>query len=142
MSAEIMSKLNRFLGFGTQDEYDEEDAVEQNPRSKIVGLPSPAQTEMLVLEPRSFDDALAILTHLEERRTVILNLHALAADQEQRLVDFVAGATHALHGHQERVSEHIFAFSPSNVKINAQRQNEQPWGLVNGPHKDLAYKVK
>lgn len=145
MSADAMTKLKHFfLGEGSLEEaeYETEEATDPSKRGQnIVALRGAPQAEVLVLEPRSFDDALSIIGHLREKRAVILNLHALPADQEQRLVDFVAGATHALDGHQERVSDHIFTFSPSNVKINAQRQTDN-WGLVNPGHQHLAYKVK
>ncbi len=145
MSADVMTKVKHFfLGEGPLDEgdYDTEEVTDTSKRnSNIVPLRGAPQAEVLVLEPRSFDDALTIIGHLLEKRAVILNLHALPSDQEQRLVDFVAGATHAVGGHQERVSDHIFTFSPSNVKINAQRQNDN-WGLVAPGHQHLAYKVK
>ncbi|MBI6546955.1 MAG: cell division protein SepF [Cyanobacteria bacterium NC_groundwater_1444_Ag_S-0.65um_54_12] len=142
MSGEILRKIQTWIGLDSQsdEEYLEELDTKKSP--KLVGLPTPPQAEMLVLEPRSFDDALAIITHLRERRAVIVNLHAVPSDQEQRLVDFVSGATHAIDGNQERVADHIFAFSPPNVKINAQRQNEQPWGIISGNHRDLAFKVR
>ena len=144
MSADVMQKVKHFfLGENPEEgDFETEEMSETNKRGQnIVALRGAPQAEVLVLEPRSFDDALTIIGHLREKRAVILNLHALGPDQEQRLVDFVAGATHALDGHQERVSDHIFAFSPSNVRINAQRQNET-WGMVSPGHRDLAYKVK
>jgi cell division inhibitor SepF len=38
-------------------------------------------------------------------------------DQAQRAVDFVAGGTFAIDGHQERVGESIFLFAPSCVTV-------------------------
>lgn len=149
MSSDFTTKLMRFFGVENdpvEETEETEDLAAEAPRARssnrLVAMPSPSQTEMLVLEPRSFDDSMAIVTHLREKRAVILNLHLLPAEQVQRLVDFVAGATYAIDGNQERISERIFAFSPSNVKINAHRPTEQPWGVIpGGAHRDLAYKV-
>ena len=38
-------------------------------------------------------------------------------DQAQRAVDFIAGGTYAIDGHQERVGESIFLFAPSYTSI-------------------------
>ena len=146
MSSDFTTKVMRFFGVETDpvEEAEDSEEVAEAPRARngrLVAMPSPVQTEMLVLEPRSFDDSMAIVTHLREKRAVILNLHQLPADQVQRLVDFVAGATYAIDGNQERISDRIFAFSPSNVKINAHRPTEQPWGVMPGGHRDLIYKV-
>jgi len=146
MSADVMTKVREFfLGQPTvEEDYEVEEVASETKRSprNISVLHGAPTVETLVLEPRSFDDALTIINFLKEKKAVILNLHTLPAEQEQRLVDFVAGATHALEGFQERVSDHIFAFSPSNHKISAQRQNEA-WGqMVATGHTHLAYKVK
>ena len=56
---------------------------------------------------------------LRERKTVILNLTMMDPDQAQRAVDFVAGGTYAIDGHQERVGESIFLFAPSCVNVSS-----------------------
>ena len=51
-------------------------------------------------------------------------------DQAQRAVDFVAGGTFAIDGHQERVGESIFLFAPSCVTVTNTGQDEtslQQW---------------
>lgn len=152
MSAEIWSKVKNFVGLN--EEYDEamdEEETASEPKAQkqvgrnLVGLPSATQSEMVVLEPRSFDDALGILENLRSRRAVILNLQGLTAEQSQRLVDFVSGACHALDGHQERIGEAIFLFTPSNVKINALSGDTQ-WMVAQAQAqtqtKDLFWRVR
>ena len=109
-------------------------------RSNIVGLPTSTNHEVVVIEPRSFDEALAILDNLRTRKAVILNLMGLAPDQSQRLVDFVSGACHALDGHQEKIGESIFLFTPSNVVINT-FSSERDWMGAQQP-KDLFWRVR
>lgn len=111
-----------------------------NQLSNIIGLNSSmASSEMVIVEPESFDDALDIVESLRSRKAVIINLTGLEMDQAQRLIDFVAGATHALNGNQERVGEGIFLFSPSNVVINS-LGTDQPW--LNRDARDLFWRVK
>ena len=38
--------------------------------------------------------------------------------EAQRAVDFVAGGTYAIDGHQERIGESIFLFTPNCVKVS------------------------
>jgi cell division inhibitor SepF len=82
----------------------------------MPGLPSSA-AEVTLMEPRSFDEMPRAIQALRERKTVILNLTMMEPDQAQRAVDFVAGGTFAIDGHQERVGESIFLFAPSCVTV-------------------------
>lgn len=167
MSAEIWSKVKNFVGLDEPEEVYEEEEDFQQPqpqqeskarprlhqtpmatpstpaptgRSNIVGLPTSTNHEVVVIEPRSFDEALAILDNLRTRKAVILNLMGLAPDQSQRLVDFVSGACHALDGHQEKIGESIFLFTPSNVVINT-FHSERDWMGAQQP-KDLFWRVR
>ena len=76
------------------------------------------------MEPRSFDEMPRAIQALRERKTVIINLTMMEPDQAQRAVDFVAGGTFAIDGHQERVGESIFLFAPSCVTVNNISQEE------------------
>ena len=78
------------------------------------------QSEVVVIEPRSFDEALDIIEELRCRRSIVLNLQFLDTEQSQRVVDFLSGATHALDGHQQRIGQGVFIFAPSNFTINAE----------------------
>jgi cell division inhibitor SepF len=55
---------------------------------------------------------------------VILNLTMMEPDQAQRAVDFVAGGTFAIDGHQERIGESIFLFAPSCVTVTTAASEE------------------
>ena len=89
--------------------------------SKVVGMPGIANSssEVSLMEPRSFDEMPQAIQALRERKTVILNLTMMDPDQAQRAVDFVAGGTYAIDGHQERVGESIFLFAPSCVNVSS-----------------------
>ena len=94
--------------------------------SKVVGMPgiSATTSEVNLMEPRSFDEMPRAIQALRERKTVILNLTMMEPDQAQRAVDFVAGGTFAIDGHQERVGESIFLFTPSCVTVVNSSQDE------------------
>ena len=95
--------------------------MNNNRSSKVVGMPGIAHStsEVSLMEPRSFDEMPQAIQALRERKTVILNLTMMDPDQAQRAVDFVAGGTYAIDGHQERVGESIFLFAPSCVNVTS-----------------------
>ncbi len=87
--------------------------------TNVIGMPglTNAVAEVMLMEPRSFDEMPRAIQALRERKTVILNLTMMEPDQAQRAVDFVAGGTYAIDGQQERVGESIFLFAPSCVTV-------------------------
>jgi FtsZ-interacting cell division protein YlmF len=89
--------------------------------SKVVDHPSAAaSSEVMVIEPRTFEESLEIVEHLRSRKSVLLNLHLLDNEQSQRIVDFLSGATHAIDGHQQRIGDGVFLFAPATVVISAE----------------------
>jgi cell division inhibitor SepF len=92
-----------------------------NQRSKVVDHPSAAAaSEVLVIEPRQFEESIEIVDHLRNRKSVLLNLHMLDNEQSQRVVDFLSGATWAIDGHQQRIGDGVFLFAPASVTINTE----------------------
>jgi len=75
-------------------------------------------SEVIVIEPHSFEEMPQVIQALRERKSVVLNLNVMNPEEAQRAVDFVAGGTYAMDGHQERVGESIFLFTPSCVKVS------------------------
>jgi FtsZ-interacting cell division protein YlmF len=91
------------------------------PNNKVIDHPSaqPA-SEVLVIEPRAFEESLEIIEHLRSRKSVLLNLHMLDNEGSQRVVDFLSGACHAIDGHQQRIGDGVFLFAPSTVMISSE----------------------
>ncbi len=100
----------------------EEATMESNTRSNVIGMPGVNNgiSEVVVFEPRSFEEMPQVIQALRERRSVVLNLNVMDPDEAQRAVDFVAGGTYAIDGHQERIGESIFLFTPSCVQVSTQ----------------------
>lgn len=122
------------------DEYDDEE-IEGQPSSQpagrrtpsnVIGLPGLAM-EVVLMQPRSFDEAPQAVTALRERKSVILNLTLMEADQAQRCADYVAGGVFAIDGHQRQLGPNIFLFTPNFVHITPNSTTEpaaaqpNPW---------------
>ncbi len=90
--------------------------------SNVIGMPGAANgiSEVVVVEPRTFEEMPQVIQALRERKSVVLNLTIMDPDQAQRAVDFVAGGTYAIDGHQERIGESIFLFTPNCVQVSTQ----------------------
>jgi cell division inhibitor SepF len=89
-------------------------------RSNVIGMPGITNgiAEVVVIEPHSFEEMPQVIQTLKERKSVVLNLNVMDPEEAQRAVDFVAGGTYAIDGHQERIGESIFLFTPNCVKVS------------------------
>ena len=136
---------NPFVDMNDEDGYDDEydyveegsalreiapayaPVIEKHNESKVLNHPSINRggSEVIVVEPRSFDDAATIVQHLKDRNIVMLNLHLLDKEQSQRTIDFVCGASQALNGSPKKVGDLVFVFAPSNVTLSADTAPQQ-----------------
>lgn len=119
------------------DEYETQDNLAIDPKYsyqpvadktsdlKVVNHPNFRGYEVMVMEPRSFDDAGSIVQYLKDRKTIVLNLHLLDKEQSQRTIDFVCGAAHALNGKPQKVGDLVFVFTPSNVTLSVELNQNQ-----------------
>ena len=100
--------------------YDSETSLGSGGKNNVIGMPglSSSIAEVVVIEPHSFDEMPQVVQTLRERKSVVLNLNVMDPEEAQRAVDFVAGGTYAIDGHQERIGESIFLFTPSCVKVS------------------------
>ncbi len=93
--------------------------------TKVVSHPNYRGYEVMVCEPRSYEDSISLVKHLKDRKTVVLNLHLLDKEQALRIVDFLCGATHALSGSQQKIGDSVFIFTPVNVALSAESQKSK-----------------
>ena len=89
-------------------------------RNNVVGMPNMMHgvSEMILIEPRSFEEMPQVIDALKQRKSVILNMTLIRQEEAQRSVDFVAGGTYAIDGHYERIGDNIFLFTPNCVQVS------------------------
>ena len=92
----------------------------------LVNEPS-ASANIIVIEPRTFEDALEIVSHLKARKSVIANMQHLDKQAAQDLVNFVSGATFALDGTQERVGNGVFIFAAMNCRLETESEGTKAY---------------
>lgn len=75
--------------------------------------------KMVVIEPKNLDECRKLVDNLRARKPVIINLETVETELAKKMFDFLSGATYALAGNVQRVTQNIFIFAPENVNINA-----------------------
>jgi cell division inhibitor SepF len=135
----FLQRLRDVLGIDErydEDDYDEESDSElaepeeafleqrslgsfRNSSSKVIGMPGLGHMEMVLMQPRSFQEIPQAVMALRERKSVVLDLTLMEPEQAQRSADYVAGGAYAIDGHQRQLGACIFLFTPSFVQISS-----------------------
>lgn len=84
-----------------------------------VSMNQSSPFKMVVIEPKSLEECRRLVDNLRARKPVIINLERVETDLARKMFDFLGGATYALSGNVQRVTQNIFIFAPNNVNINA-----------------------
>ncbi|MCR4925931.1 MAG: cell division protein SepF [Clostridiales bacterium] len=136
---DLMDKFKKIINVTEDDYYDDDmstddlvnyapdnDEEESTPSlsfrhkqssNKVVDIRTTASVQVVLVKPEKFDDASAIADHLNEKRTVVLNLESANKDVARRLVDFLSGVAYANQGQIKRVANSTFIITPYNVDV-------------------------
>ena len=87
---------------------DEDRDIFRSRKSKVVNITSTTQFKVVVVQPETFEEAREIAENLKSNKPVIVNLEKLEKEQARRMVDFVSGASYALGGDIQKISNMIF----------------------------------
>ena len=84
-----------------------------------------SEQQVILFNPRTFDEAGELVTHLNQGRSLVMTLEGLPTENARRLLDFLSGITFALQGKITPVSAKTYFVTPQNVDILG-AQAEQP----------------
>ena len=90
----------------------------ERPKSKVNHLP--ADTKMVLFEPRSFDESEEIAKRLKENKAAVVNLHKLQRDYAQRTIDFLTGVIFALDGSIQKIGHNVILCTPRSVAVHGE----------------------
>lgn len=96
---------------------DPEDFTSEKRNNKVVNIHATTQLQVVLAKPERFDDASAVADHLNNKRTVVLNLESTNKDVSRRLIDFLSGVAYANNGQIKRVANSTYIITPYNVDI-------------------------
>ena len=112
-----MVNNNNGIGVGMDDEEEAADENAPSKKNKVVNIHATTQLKVVLVKPERFEDASTIADHLNNKRTVVLNLESTNKEVSRRLVDFLSGVAYANNGQIKRVANSTFIITPYNVDI-------------------------
>ena len=126
-------RTDRRYGTDSSDDYHIQRDIRNNdfeqpridPNSKVISMQSVSSSaaaktqplKLLVTEPQSFNDCPKLVNSLRTRKPVIINVEHLEREVARKIFDFLSGATYAIDGKVQKISENIFVFAPANVEV-------------------------
>ena len=138
----VFDSIKNILTIPDEDEYDEEleqTAEKEEPKKSFQYSEQPAkkaesaprviggksktvsfnqsQMQVVLVKPERYEDVTSIADHLNDKKTVVLNLESADREISRRIVDFLSGATYANHGNMRKVSKGTFLIVPNGVDM-------------------------
>ncbi len=115
---------NEYYGENSFDEAEAEGTQEEG----FAAAPAPTPVEpaafgasvsLKIVNPKGYKDAAEIADYLMNGNTVLLNIESLEPAQAIRLLDYLAGATHAVGGVITKVGRTTIVVAPKNVDVSS-----------------------
>ncbi|MBQ9113246.1 MAG: cell division protein SepF [Clostridia bacterium] len=125
---------DNYSDFAGDDEYygggfDSVENEETAEDSFSAPAPAPAPAEapafgsavaaFKIVNPKGYEEAPEIANYLMNGNTVILNIEGMAREQAIRLLDYLAGAAHAVGGLMTKVGRTTIVVAPKNVDVSS-----------------------
>jgi cell division inhibitor SepF len=123
MADSLIKRAKAFIGLeeeeGALEEASREELnVETALRPKRGKSSTSAVYEIVIHEPKVYEDSLTISSQLRSGNPVIISLRHLDPTEGTRLIDFVCGTAYAIEGHMIKIGDSIFLFTPNNISIS------------------------
>lgn len=137
----LLESIKNIMAIPPEDEYEDEleemeereevrkravseqpKRVESAPRilgggkAKTVSY-NPTQMQVVLVKPERYEDVTSIADHLNDGKSVVLNLESAEREVSRRIVDFLSGATYANRGNMRKVSKGTFLIVPHGVDM-------------------------
>ena len=138
----MMDKIKKLVTLPPEDEYEDDAYLEEEdnnlfsskkaqedsrkyndggffskPASKTTNLNINNQIQVVLVKPSKFEDAPSIADHLNERKTVVLNLELANREVSRRLIDFLSGTAYAQKGNIKKVAHSTYIITPANDDV-------------------------
>lgn len=84
-----------------------------------------SQMQVVLVKPDRFEDVTAIADHLNDKKTVVLNLESADRETSRRIIDFLSGAAYANHGNMRKVAVCTFIIVPTDVNVMGELMLEE-----------------
>ncbi|MDR0570557.1 MAG: cell division protein SepF [Clostridiales Family XIII bacterium] len=100
-----------------------------NPKDKVISMNKTlnaitSQLNLVVTEPKSFDECPTLVNSLKARKPIIINLEKVETETAKKIFDFLSGATYALNGNMKKIATNIFVFVPENINVTSNAEHK------------------
>ena len=100
-----------------KDAFEDRRVKAEDRRNKVVNIHATTQLKVVLVKPERFENASEIADHLNDQRTVGLNLESTHEDIARRLIDFLSGVAYAGEGKIKKVAANTYIITPYHVDI-------------------------
>ncbi len=113
-----------------EEEYEEKEELREKPqrevsaprlfqtdRKKVVSYAPQSQMQVVLCKPERYEDVPSVADHLNEKKTVILNLESANRESSRRIIDFLSGVAYAIHGNIKKVANSTYIVTPNDVDL-------------------------
>ncbi|MDD2376093.1 MAG: cell division protein SepF [Clostridia bacterium] len=98
----------------------------RNIQSKVIPMNTAiSSSKMVITQPNCYEDVQEIGDYLKSKKSVIVNLESVNKEDARRILDFMSGATFAVEGTIQKVSNLIYLITPRNVEIQNDVERSQ-----------------
>ncbi len=117
-------RLREFIAPEEEEEQlelteEEAEAVSPYERKNLQGSSNiTANANIVLFEPRNFDEAEEIGYHIKGKRACCVNLHRMPSEYRQRIIDFLSGVVYGVDGSIKKVGDNVILCSPKNLLVD------------------------
>jgi cell division inhibitor SepF len=76
-----------------------------------------SDTQVILFNPKTFDEAGELVGHMLQSRSVVMTLEGVPTENARRLLDFMSGIAFALQGKITPISAKTYFVTPQNVDV-------------------------
>ncbi|MBR3227246.1 MAG: cell division protein SepF [Erysipelotrichaceae bacterium] len=76
-----------------------------------------ATANIVLFEPRNFDEAEEIGRHIKHKRACCINLQRMPSEYRQRIIDFLSGVVYGVDGSIKKIGDNVILCSPKNLQV-------------------------
>jgi len=76
-----------------------------------------ANADIVLYEPRNFDEAEEIGYHIKKNKACCVNLHRMPSEYRQRIIDFLSGVVYGVDGSIKKIGENVILCSPKSLAV-------------------------
>ena len=77
-----------------------------------------AAANIVLFEPRNFDEAEEIGRHIKHRRACCINLKSMPNEYRQRIIDFLSGVIYGVDGAIKKIDDNVILCLPKNLQVS------------------------